>query len=509
MQFGLNIFIIYVSAKQSKAKQSKAKQSKAKQSIIYLIIISVTGCILLYVAYRSYNLSFTHDEAHTFKILLGDRHVANTANNHLLNTWLATLFYHVFGSSEFVLRLPNLLAFILFAFFVSRYLSGLRSIMLTVIGVSVLMLNHYMLDFFSLARGYGLALAFEFAALCILLQRNKDENFRSLALRTGLALLFSLAAALANLSFLNLNIAMVFIVLLEILHINRKRSIQLRMKHYLVFAGMLLINFIAFYFLVQQLLFLFHHNELYIGGKDSLIDSTLTILIHRSIYLSYYGEYFWMYLRLGVIGVIVIAFLSRLFGTKYTGLSRMIIILSILISATVFQHYLYDTLYPTERASLVFLPVFSFILFLLIMETGEQIRNLKIRLPFYALVILIISSPIVYHFGKNLNYQYTLEWRNDAHNRELMRYIENDLKDYSGEEKVRIAADWYYEPVINYYRISMRIAHLDSITRTDQTEGAKYLYFKNQNLPDSVVRGQYKTIMKFDDIQTTFWMKMP
>src|SRR5437773_10027081 len=85
----------------------------------------IWGLVTLgYVVVRAARLSFTHDESLTFiysvqpavplwVVLTNDR-ARVPPNNHLLNSLLMRLSSSVFGATEFSLRLPNVIAYVLF-----------------------------------------------------------------------------------------------------------------------------------------------------------------------------------------------------------------------------------------------------------------------------------------------------------------------------------------------------------------------------------------------------------
>ena len=66
----------------------------------------------------------------------------------------------VFGDSPFALRLPNILAHGLYLFFTAKIVLLHKRNALINLSLFILLNAHpYLLDFFSLARGYGLAIA--------------------------------------------------------------------------------------------------------------------------------------------------------------------------------------------------------------------------------------------------------------------------------------------------------------------------------------------------------------
>ena len=115
--------------------------------------------LFIYVAIKAYLAGFTHDESITYMIATGDLGWPKTANNHLLNTELILLTTQLFGYAEWVLRLPNVLIFPLFLFFLYkicfRYTQNALPI---VLAVPIFLFNPFVIQYFGMARGYGLAL---------------------------------------------------------------------------------------------------------------------------------------------------------------------------------------------------------------------------------------------------------------------------------------------------------------------------------------------------------------
>ena len=78
------------------------------------------------------------------------------ANNHLLNTYLITLFDYIFKSKycEFIIRLPSILFYavyllVVWKLYCMKHLGILETMLLTA--------NYYLDEFFGLARGYAMA----------------------------------------------------------------------------------------------------------------------------------------------------------------------------------------------------------------------------------------------------------------------------------------------------------------------------------------------------------------
>lgn len=87
------------------------------------------------------------------------------ANNHILNSLLAHVCYKLFGDGIFVLRIPNLLAFILYSYYGFKIFTSLKNPFAKISWVVLLFGAQYFIEFFNIARGYGLSFSLLLGAL--------------------------------------------------------------------------------------------------------------------------------------------------------------------------------------------------------------------------------------------------------------------------------------------------------------------------------------------------------
>src|SRR5687767_3192372 len=98
------------------------------QRTFRLLFICVSALAFLTILLRAYYVPFTHDEASTFFFYVQtDNYMPYKAhaytNNHVLNSFLAAQCYKMWGASPFVLRLPNILSFMVLVYGVYRFLT--------------------------------------------------------------------------------------------------------------------------------------------------------------------------------------------------------------------------------------------------------------------------------------------------------------------------------------------------------------------------------------------------
>lgn len=99
-----------------------------------------------------------------------------TTNNHLLNSALMWLSYQLFGHSEFALRVPNLLAFLVYAWAGFKLMQQLKNRMFRLVFTVGLFAPMYLIDFFAMARGYGLSFAFTLLALALWIETIQNQK---------------------------------------------------------------------------------------------------------------------------------------------------------------------------------------------------------------------------------------------------------------------------------------------------------------------------------------------
>lgn len=134
---------------------------------LFAVLASFT---FVYIALRALLVPITHDEAATFQTyVLTGRYLPYIAHwdagNHLLTTAVGRCCYLLFGPSPLSLRAFSVLCFAWYAWYAWRITRQLDVALVRVLGAMALLLCPFLLDFFSLFRGYGPSLAFLSMAL--------------------------------------------------------------------------------------------------------------------------------------------------------------------------------------------------------------------------------------------------------------------------------------------------------------------------------------------------------
>lgn len=416
-----------------------------------LLLIGAGAALFAATVYRAVTYPFTHDEALTYAGFTSEPFWAGDANNHLLNTWLMRVCAMAFGTSELSLRLPNLLAFLLYLVCAMLLLERIDSTLTRVAGFVLLAMNPFVLDFFALARGYGLAMAFLLASLWLLLRGSLRSSLAAGAL-----------AVLASLAFLNAFIPIAAVVLWLLVRQNRVREAW--------FAGAACAAFLLVIGL--EVLRLADGGRLYFGGERGFIEDTLFSLVRATLYVRSSSE--------GVLAFLVIATFFALAFRR----TPMFVILCGAVLLTLLEHSLAGTRFPVERVALYYIPLFALALIFAIRgKSGIAVSA----------VIVFLG---VWHFARTFDVHTNRTWPYDAHNKEILEKINRER----GGRKVRAGVSWQFEPSLNFYRVTRNYTWLAPLTRHPIDGTEDYVYGFAPDVP----RGPWLVLARYPDTGTIF-----
>lgn len=367
--------------------------------------ISIFLLVSLYLAIRAFLVPLVHDEAATFfhYIQKGEflpPHAHWDANNHLLNSLLSYFSYLLFGSSEFSLRLSNLIFFPIFFFFVYRISNLLRNPILKWTFFSTFIFAHNFIEYFALSRGYGMSMALLFASIYYVFQVLKKGELKYYILST---LLISLAIS-ANLTLVNSGILISSILGFHIV-LNHKES---KVHHSIKAIIIILVSGIIPIIMAGKLLLQFKAKGLlYYGTLEGFWELTVRSLVKLII-----GQESWMAeVIIAFFSIaIVVLFLYQIF--KSPSLKALwkaeFIFFYLLIgnfAAVMIMSYLLQVNFPEDRTGLYFFPFFMGSLIFLLDSVWERMNHYMRPL----LLLSFLFFPI--HFLMSLNISHSSFWK--------------------------------------------------------------------------------------------------
>jgi hypothetical protein len=423
----------------------------AKHKILKIICL-IFGLIIFFMScYKASNLAFTHDEAFTYNTYVNKSFVGIvtfeepiSANNHFLNSIAMKLMTKFFGVSPFTLRIPNLIGHLFFLIFSFLLCSKLKNNVLFICGFFLLNTNCFFNEFFSLARGYGIANGllmahFYFLYRFILLEQTK-RNYMLMV--TCLFL-----ATYANLTIIYYGLSLVATFIFSKYFGEKYFNVRsFKLPSFLKFNIIVLV--LSLTGILYPIVKLVQRKQLYFGGDNNFFDDTIGSLVKMSIAGASYPNLFYVIIFYLVSLLIILLscyfvfnlFKKRLldnFGNVITGL----FVLMILIQNV--SVYLTNGKFLIDRTAAFLLP---FLILSFIFLIDEFYRNYFIvSLP------IIITALATVHFFKFVSFDKTFEWSGDADNEKILHDLKMEWKKNNLKSKLKLGIDWIYEPSINFY----------------------------------------------------------
>ena len=350
-----------------------------------------------YSTYRAIHLAIVSDETGLLdcihqtgygRLFLG---VGWNSQAQFLNALLAKPCVELLPLNEIVAsRLPSLLGLALFLWGVWRigleFPTGLTRILITL----ALLSNAYLLDFFGLSRGYGLALGFTVASLLFLMQASmvKSAGDRSARRQAAASLWLAFGSALSNMGFLYFYVA----VLAVIVWLSWRNHLKVNWS-WLSSAVLLGI------FYVPRVRPWRSQSGLYFGGDVGFIHDTVSSLVRSTFYDLAIPAWLTGLLSAGL--TVLVCLLAYWSHRERIHAAFALSVVTILVAALyITAHEVWDVYYPIKRAALFFLP-------LVILAVGVVAARSRLRWLRLCLWGLLLAFTGVGLQGANLSHTFT------------------------------------------------------------------------------------------------------
>ena len=401
-----------------------------------------------------------------------------SANNHILNTLSMKLFENLFGNSEFPLRLQSLIAHCLYLFFTFRLLKNAGNNIVILCGYLLLNVNPYLLDFFSLARGYAMAISFMLMSIyyfTVFIETQKQNRLVASFITAGLSVL-------SNFALLNYLALLMMMYELYLLYKYKplKTSFKIILsKNIIVFAVLAIMLAICY----EPIRNLRQSNQFYFGGENGFWHDTVSTLIDTFLYEQRYpGGVNTVIQALDALipcCFVIVLFYNWLNKKKAINISGIVFICALLfvIALCNVQHILLGTKFLEERYALFIVPLFIFVA--IYFFSMFIVRENTLRVP--ALFILIsLAGASVYHFTRTANFTYTYNWKYDAATKTMLADLANQPETKQGRQTT-LGITWLYEPSINFYRVTKKMNWLNEVDRSGPNGDFDYYYVDNRS----------------------------
>ncbi len=462
------------------------KASRALPIIFSILLIGL-------VTYRSYSVSITFDEVASIRDSFANIYDAakDSANSQYLNSVLTKWSSLIFGDHLFAFRLPNVFAYLLFlwgSFSISKNLLGKKYFL----GVIVLNGSFFLLDFFSISRGYGLSLGFCLAGLALL--TDKKENIFTQSLLSSL--LFTLGA-LSNLTALNTLLVVLPFVLGKIIFSNENLKRKLLAS---LGVGIQINLFVLF---IQPIISsLIEGNQLYFGGREGVIKDTIfstgNVLAYHAGFNSFFVILAYVIFGLAFIISLINVLLSGFDLKKQTSLVFEWAFILSLISIEL-QHLIFETNFPVERTAL-----FLFALTLLVIIKGPAKGSIIYRKWLLAPTAILF----LVQFVRTVNTDITYSWKFTAGSKDVIEYLSQlPIED---QKSITVGMDILVDPPTKFClerneKANFKLETLNEfwVTKINLEElNIKYYGFDYSYIPEGKLEEMYKKIKdgRFDYI---------
>lgn len=479
-----------------------------KNSKIYTYLILVIGIVLVtMMCIKAGMSSFTHDESFSYLEYIKDSFMDilsyrnSYTNNHVLNSLGMKYSEIVFGSSELALRLPNLMAMLIYLVFGYKILKNSVSNTFLITGFILLAFNGSVTDLFGVARGYGLSFGFMMMAIYYLLIY--VENFKLKHIYG-----FHVAMVLAVLS--NFNMLTVYITLIGVLGVFFIVKSILDNQGWLKALSYNSVHvipvIIAVAVLFEPVRRVLTYSELDFGGKNGFVEDTIVqIVINFTQGIPMNSLFF-----NSIVGIVILSVLGAsafivvklkkeklVFLESFKGLVLLNLTLLIITLVIIFTHVIIGTDYPVARFSLYLLPLFLTHLVLFLSAIHEYYFA---ALSKGLLIFLSIGSIIM--FSLNFRWYTYSEWEYDQNTKQAMHLLKvYHEKNHPSEKEVRMHVSWFFTPSTNFYRETLNMEWLQTMDRENLSNSYSYVYTFQEEL-DTMEYQNFEVITQFENTQT-------
>lgn len=477
----------------------RPRASFGRRLVVGLLVLVSIG-LLAYSGARAVRLSFTHDESNTFDLLEGNLHWKTLAAHHPLNTLLMRGMREWFGPTEASLRFPNVVAHALYLVTGLLLLRKTRHPAAMALGFAICNLNPFLLDFFGLARGYGLALGLSMAALWLLALARERAGLPGRALLLFASLACASLADLGNYTWLNLHLPLLGAAVVVLLVDGERFAWRLDRATLAATIALVVANGIFIRNLVVRIRALQAAGQLYargeIGFLPDTVGSSLTCYFYDIVYPAGVARAAFLLVVIGV-PALIFAMANRVRRTRHVSFASLLALTTaVAIAVPIFEHLLLKAPYPNERIALYYFPLLGVFATAAFDELLGSARR-GARAPLRGLALLL-TALMGAHFAKTANLGHTLTWRYDARTKDAMREIERYYRERGPSGQVRVGNAWIFQPSMDYYRKTLRFEWLAPIRRDDPLRPVHdLLYVRTWDFPGGLPG--YRTLREFPE----------
>lgn len=436
-----------------------------KLSYLKPFYIVLSTLLFVYLLLRSFFVPLVYDEAATFFIyILPGEYIPFyaywDANNHILNSFLSSCSYNLFGTDAWAIRLPNVLFFLFNIYFIYRLHIFFRYKYVWFAMALFLLFTHNATEYSAFCRGYGMAISALLGCIYFLLMFNHEQKIKYLFLLN----LFSFFAVAANFTLLNTTIIITAFAIFYLFFyriFNRKAAL------------FCLINFLVLGLATWIGFELKKRNTLYYGSPDGFYKVTL-VSVSKLISGTDAGWVPIVFIIVSCFALVAVIYnwfkteKRRTFGTPvffltvaFTGSIAAIILLNVILSIN----------YPEDRTGLYLYPLFVLFLFFAMDFCLKEKPATAIASVFELLMFV--------HFLTQINFAYSAFWKQE---RVPPSFYQTILNENAGKEHEVFTSAYKIKTYVwNYYTFKNKIKLNEVYHEHFPSAHADYLIIEENN----------------------------
>jgi hypothetical protein len=419
----------------------------------------------------------------------------NWPNNHILNTLFVKLLVSLFGNHQLVIRLPNLLSFLVYAigiFRITRTILKIESIFFLP-AVLFFVSNPYMLDFFGLSRGYGMASAMATLSVSYLITGFKGLKNNHI----WISYFLSILASYASFTLLNFWCGTSVMVLFYYFTSSEKQYKRLFKP-----AGIIVVISLLYLALIANPMIKMNStNEFQYWTSKGFYEETVYPLIQYSrsdsrLILNPTSHLiaFFIFLII-VVNCIFIFIRLRRSHYNFKGLKEPLFVSTIVLLVTAFINILQNLILKTPnlhgRTALFFYPLFiiAFVAFLGLWPEFKGRMAQKILALCFAFIC-------IFHVADRYRLDWVRDWWHDADTFKVMNY----LKTQNDGKTVSLKTTWFCQFSFYYYVYTGKAPWLDLKEydkSIDLNTDAEYYYVFRDDV--KVLESRFEPVKEYGD----------
>ncbi|WP_197456830.1 hypothetical protein [Cephaloticoccus primus] len=439
------------------------------------IIYTVIGLTFFsYALVRAIKVGVTYDEVVTLQEFVPQSlhsilfKASPIANNHMLNTVVIKFLFLSGNESLFWARVPGLVSLLMYIYFSYRLLLNRLPHVYGVGCFALLICNPFMLEFFSLARGYGMSFAFMMGALYFASQNIEDFSVSSLYKSLG----FGAFSVLSIFSMVYFELALALTLNIAVLLKKDRRTLKQSLLHSFLVGIILLLVIAVPIFRLEK------HRGLSYGGECGVYRDTLMSLARYSL-----GDFkpsslapllLNSFLLISVAGIGFSFF--RKWRAPMSGLFVGVTILS--VSLIILAHHLAGVKYPIDRVGLFLYPLMILSLCFCLYSLGRWVSMS---------LLAVLVSAFFMNFISRANFYKTTLWDFDAHTTQILEMI--NAKGQAEGQVMALEIESVFEKSVSYYIDRNRYNFIRVLCNHGDAKGREspryFLYFSQNVFPDA------------------------